>query len=227
MYRFFVSNKLDNNKFELDKDILNHIKVLRLKKDEKIYCIYEKEIYLCHVENNYAIIEEKTNINNEFKYDVYLFASIINIKRFEWLIQKSVELGVTHFVPMITKNVNKKYLDQFKSKITRFNEISKNASEQSFRNILIKIAEPITFEQAIKIKTKHKYIAHEKVDQTKNNDQNIIFESNISFFVGPEGGFDDKEIEQAINNDIIPISLGKRILRAETASLYLLSRITK
>ena len=227
MYRFFVSHKLDNKKFELDKDILNHIKVLRLKKDEKIYCIYEKEVYLCHVENNYAIIEEKTNINNEWEHDVYLFAAIINIKRFEWLIQKSVELGVTHFIPIITKNVNKKYLDQFENKIIRFNEIAKNASEQSFRNILINIAKPVAFEDAIKIKTKHKYIAHEKVDFSTNNDQSILFESDISFFVGPEGGFDETEIKKAIHNNIIPISLGKRILRSETASLYLLSRIMK
>lgn len=225
MYRFFVFNKIDDDKFELTTDILNHIKVLRLKKDEKIFCIYQEEVYLCQIENNYAIIEEKTNINNEFDNEVYLFASIINIKRFEWLIQKSIELGVTHFVPIITKNVNKKFIDQFKSKIKRFNEIAKNASEQSFRNILIFISNPITFEEAIKVKTKYKYIAHEKINSL--NDQNLLFKSNISFFVGPEGGFVEEEIERAIDNNIIPISLGKRILRSETASIYLLSRIIK
>ncbi len=224
MYRFFVSRKIDDQKFELDKKILDHIKVLRLNKNEKIYCIYNNEFYLCHVENNYAIIDKKTDINNEFKGKVYLFAAIINIKRFEWLIQKAVELGVTDFFPVISKNVNSKYLQQIKAKKDRFYEIAKNASEQSFRNIIINIHEVIKFEDAIKLDLKNKYIAHEK---NNSSCENMLFESDVAFFVGPEGGFDENEIDKAIENNVKPISLGKRILRSETSSLYLLSRIIK
>ena len=222
MYRFFVDKK-NNNKFELSSDVLNHLKIIRLKKDEKFYCIFEEKYYICRLENNEAIIEEETNIYNEFGFEIILFASLINIKKFEWLIQKATELGVTQIYPMISKNTNKKYIDQYKTKIKRFKEISKNASEQSFRNKMVEIHLPIDFEEAIKYKINNKYIAHEK--EKDNIEANILFENDLAFYVGPEGGFDEKEILLSKKYNIKTVSLGKRILRSETASIFLLSRI--
>ncbi|MBR2055554.1 MAG: 16S rRNA (uracil(1498)-N(3))-methyltransferase [Mycoplasmataceae bacterium] len=222
MYRFFVELK-NNDKFILSKEILDHIKTIRLKKNEKFYCIYKEQYYLCHLENKEAIIEEELNINNEYENNIVLFASIINIKRFEWLIQKATELGVKVLYPLITKNTNIKYIQQFENKLNRFQTIVLNASQQSFRNSLMKIEKPIKFEQAIKINVKNKYIAHEI---NKENDvYNELFEQNVAFFIGPEGGFSQEEIEQAIKENIKPVYLGKRILRSETAALFLLSRI--
>ncbi|MBD5423106.1 MAG: 16S rRNA (uracil(1498)-N(3))-methyltransferase [Mycoplasma sp.] len=224
MYRFFVEKKIDN-KFELSNEILNHLKVLRIGSNEKFYCIYDGEVYLCHREGSHAIIEIKTEINNEYANDITLFASIINIKRFEWLIQKATELGVNNFYPMITKNTNIKFIEQLKKKKERFIEISKNASEQSFRNKLTIIHDPINFEEAVNYNIENKYIAHEKKEEL--DDQNLLFKSPIAFYVGPEGGFDENEINKAINSGLKIISLGKRILRSETSSIYLLSRIQK
>ncbi|MBR3347823.1 MAG: RNA methyltransferase, partial [Mycoplasmataceae bacterium] len=78
-------------------------------------------------------------------------------------------------------------------------------------------------EQAIKINVKNKYIAHEITK--KNVVYNDLFEQNVAFFIGPEGGFTEEEIEQARKENIKLVYLGKRILRAETAALFLLSRI--
>lgn len=222
MYRFFVEVKNDD-KFVLSKETLEHIKTIRLKKNEKFYCVYKEQYYLCHLENKEAIIEEKLNINNEYENDVVLFASIINIKKFEWLIQKATELGVKVLYPLITKNTNIKYIQQFENKLNRFQTIVLNASQQSFRNSLMKIEKPIKFEQAIKINVKNKYIAHEITK--KNVVYNDLFEQNVAFFIGPEGGFTEEEIEQARKENIKLVYLGKRILRAETAALFLLSRI--
>lgn len=222
MYRFFVEVKNDD-KFVLSKETLEHIKTIRLKKNEKFYCVYREQYYLCHLENKEAIIEEKLNINNEYENDVVLFASIINIKKFEWLIQKATELGVKVLYPLITKNTNIKYIQQFENKLNRFQTIVLNASQQSFRNSLMKIEKPIKFEQAIKINVKNKYIAHEITK--KNVVYNDLFEQNVAFFIGPEGGFTEEEIEQARKENIKLVYLGKRILRAETAALFLLSRI--
>ena len=222
MYRFFVEVKNDD-KFVLSKETLEHIKTIRLKKNEKFYCVYREQYYLCHLENKEAIIEEKLNINNEYENDVVLFASIINIKKFEWLIQKATELGVKVLYPLITKNTNIKYIQQFENKLNRFQTIVLNASQQSFRNSLMKIEKPIKFEQAIKINDKNKYIAHEITK--KNVVYNDLFEQNVAFFIGPEGGFTEEEIEQARKENIKLVYLGKRILRAETAALFLLSRI--
>lgn len=224
MYRFFVDKK-NIDRFELDKDILLHIKAIRLGRNEKFYCIYKNEYYLCSLAGQSAIIEKKENINNEFNFNVVLFASIINIKRFEWLIQKAAELGVKEFYPLITKNVNKKYIEQVNNKIERFTEISKNACEQSFRNQIMKIHKPIEFSEAIKFDIKNKYIAHEKIKDEKDFCDQFFFDGDCAFFVGPEGGFEENEIEISQNNKINIVSLGKRILRSETASIFLLSRI--
>lgn len=223
MYRFFVERKVDNNRFELTKDIQNHLKVLHLKKDEQFYCVYQKKIYLCSQDGEFALIKEELDIDNEFKYNVVLFASIINIKRYEWLIQKATELGVKNFYPLITKNTNPKYVDKFISKKNRMNEISKNAAEQSFRNQLMIIHDPIKFGDAINMEIENKFLAHEKKNPLDQNFEH--FSSDVAFYVGPEGGFDNQEIEKAVSKKIKIISLGKRILRSETASLYLLSRI--
>lgn len=222
MYRFFVE-KRNNNKFELTKEIINHLKAIRLKKDERFYCIYDQKYFICRLDNNEAIIEEETNINNENPNEIVLFVAIINIKRFEWLVQKATELGVKKIYPLITKNTNIKYIDIFRKKIDRLREISKNASEQSFRNILVEINEPISFNEAMKIDCKNKYIAHEKEKDSLKKD--YLFEGHSIFFVGPEGGFDELEIKQAVNNNFKIVSLGKRILRSETAAIFLLSRI--
>lgn len=124
---------------------------------------------------------------------------------------------------MITINTNKKYVDQFKSKKNRFIEISKNASEQSFRNSLMIINDPIDFNDAINYEIDKKYIAHEKNDELL---EVLDFKNfDVAFYVGPEGGFDQQEINDASSKGIKIISLGKRILRSETASIYLLSQI--
>lgn len=223
MYRFFVNEKI-GNKFKLSKDILNHMKIIRLKENESFYCNFENKYYLCHLEKNEAIIDEELNINNEYNGDIILFASIINIKRFEWLIQKATELGVKKIYPMISKNTNKKYVDVISKKIDRLKEISRNASEQSFRNVLVEIKEPINFNEAIEYNIENKYIAHEMFDNNSEN-ENIFFEPDVAFYVGPEGGFTEDEIKKAISCNIKKIYLGKRIMRSETASLFFLCRI--
>lgn len=224
MYRFFVEKKI-NNFFELSQDVLNHLKSIRIKKEEKFYCIYKGEYYICYLENKSAIIIKKINIDNEYKNELTLYASIINIKRFEWLIQKATELGVKDFYPMITKNTNVNFVSQVKKKITRFQEISKNAAEQSFRNFPMNIHDPIDFYYAISSTISNKYIAHEKLEIDDQIENNNIFDGDLAFFVGPEGGFDEEEIKIAKQKNIKTISLGKRILRSETASIFLLSRV--
>lgn len=223
MYRFFVDKK-EGNCFILSNEIINHIKVLRLKKDEKIVCIFDGKFFICNFENNKAVIVEELNENHEFKNNITLFAAIISIKRFEWLVQKATELGVNDFFPLITHNTNSKYVNIVKEKEKRFLEIIKNSSEQAFRNKLMNFHKPILFKDSLDINIQNKYIAHEK--ETLNNEF-LIFQGDVAFFVGPEGGFTEEEIIEAKNKKIKTVSLGKRILRSETASIFLLSNIDK
>ena len=222
MYRFFV-NQREENYFILNDEIVNHLKSVRIQKEEKIICVYQAKFYICSYDwkNKIALIEQELDEDHEYSNNLILCASIIKLKRFEWLIQKATELGVKEFYPIITKNTNIKYIQQFDSKFERMETIIKNASEQSFRNILMKIHKPITFDEALKLNVKTKILAHEKSYVKSSND----FEGDICFYVGPEGGFTQEEIEKSLNQGIQIISLGKRILRSETASIYLLSRI--
>ncbi|MDK2820021.1 MAG: 16S rRNA (uracil(1498)-N(3))-methyltransferase [Mycoplasmataceae bacterium] len=219
MYRFFVDNK-KNDHFVLSDDLLKHIKVLRIK-NENIICIFEEVFYICKLENNLAMIIEKSDDLNEYENQVILCPTLINIKRFEWLIQKSAELGATKLIPMFSKNMNIKYKDISKNKMIRWREISKNACEQSFRNKIMSIEDPIDFEQAIKIIAKYKVIAHEKINSKKINS----LSDDIIILVGPEGGFTENEINLAKNNGFDIVNLGNRILRSETSSIFLLSII--
>ncbi len=219
MYRFFVENK-DGNHFVLSKELLNHLKVIRIK-DKNIICIYREVFYICKLENNFATIIEKLDGVHEYKNQVILCAALINIKRFEWLIQKSAELGVTKLIPIITKNTNTKYYEMAKAKNSRWSEISKNSCEQSFRNKIMKIEEPMYFSESLKINAKYKIIAHEKHIEDKVS----MLNDDIIILVGPEGGFDEKEVEMAKKYGFDVVSLGKRILRAETSSIFLLSII--
>lgn len=221
MFRFFVSEK-ENNYFLLSPELRQHLKVARLQ-NKAFICIYQSKFYVCHLENNKAVIEKELPLNHEYNNPVALAAAIIKPKRMEWIIQKAAELGVSDFYPLITKHVNFKINNNSQQKIARWNKIATAASEQAFRNVKMQVHLPLEFQQACLLPFKHKFIAHEK-----NNEQiKPTFSTNSLFLVGPEGGFSDEEIAYAQKNNCQIVNLGKRILRAETASLFLLARINE
>ena len=221
MYRFFVNEKkLDY--FVLDQSVLNHLKSIRLKANENFICIYQNQFYLCALDGKNAKILKLINENHEYEHQLIIFAPIIKIKHFEWMIQKATELGAKSFYPLITQNTNPKYLQMVESKLNRFQEIAKNAAEQSFRNQIMDVYPPIQFNEAIKAEIANKFLAHEQID---TNDKKTNFSGDLAFFVGPEGGFTNEEVELAKKNNTQIVSLGKRILRAETAIIWLLANV--
>lgn len=219
MFRFFVDKK-EQDSFVLTKDTLHHIKVSRVEKEEFI-CIYNEKFFVCKLQGNVAIIIKELNDNHEHDGDVILAAAIIDTKRFEWLIQKAAELGATKLIPVLSKNVSKKISGDIDKKVARWNTIALNASEQSFRNKPLKVEKPKHISEVIEINITNKFIAHEKHQESISK----TFPSNSLFLVGPEGGFTDSEVQDALNKGFKVVSLGKRILRAETASMMMLSKI--
>ena len=219
MFRFYVKKK-ENNAFLLSKDTLKHIKVSRVE-NKNFICVYKEIFYICKLEINKAIIIKKLNKNNEFNGQIIIAAGIINIKRFEWLIQKASELGATSLIPIISDNTSVKLPKNIDEKIKRWNIIASNAAEQSFRNKAMLVKKPMKFIDAINIDIENKYIAHEKFEE--ETPQTLPL--NSIFFIGPEGGFSDYEVDIAKEKSCKIISLGKRILRAETASIFILSRV--
>ncbi len=220
MFRFFVENKIDDNHFEVSSDTMHHMKVARVLK-ESFICIFEGIFYVCELDGDSAKIIDTLDENHEFETEVVIAAALINIKRFEWLIQKAAELGATKIIPMLTERVVTKLGSKIDKKIDRWNIIAKNASEQSFRNVPLIVATPMKLDQVLETKIKNKYIAHEKAEIKAQSK----YPSDSIFLVGPEGGFTDLEVKKANSKNFKSISLGKRILRAETAPLYILSKI--
>lgn len=221
--RIIVEHKNDDH-FILSTSNLEHIKANRIKQDSQIYCLYNNVYFLCKLKKNIAIIIEKLNINNEFQHEIIVGMPLIKYKKIDFLIQKLTELGVKKIHLLKTANISVKYNEKdLTKKIDRWNKISQSAVEQSFRNNKLEILPLQTLNEFVSLYNDfNKYIAHEKI----SIEQNIqSFSGNLVFLFGPEGGFDDHEVNLAIQNGYQPISLGKRILRAETAILKMISKI--
>ncbi|WP_322959414.1 16S rRNA (uracil(1498)-N(3))-methyltransferase [Mycoplasmopsis cynos] len=223
MNRFFVNQK-NEDYFILDAKTLKHLNVIRINSDPFI-CIYQEKFYKCILEYNRAKVIEEINENHEFDFEVVVGVSLIKYERFEWALQKLVELGASKIIPMITNYTNGELykFDKFQKKLERFKTIIQNAAEQSFRNKIPELGPLTKFEDILKLNNYQIFIAHEK-----ENCNNLIpndITVNTLFLVGPEGGFSEDEVFKAIELGAKPVSLGKRILRAETAAIYMMSKI--
>ena len=227
MQRYFC-NQLDDNKFTLSKDDSFHIeKVMRMKLNDIIEVVYDKNIYLCNI-NSFnpvtCIINKKLDENNEMNKKIIIVQSLVNEQKMDFILQKCTELGMYEFIPYKAVNSIIKVNDKMDKKIDRWQRIVKEASEQAKRNIIPRVLNPMSIDELINYKADLKLICSTISD---NKLKNVIRDNNnydtIMLVIGPEGGFDPHEEEKFINNNFIPISLGKRILRTETSSLCILS----
>jgi 16S rRNA (uracil1498-N3)-methyltransferase len=232
MRRFFAD--INNNQVIFSKDTLSHIKVIRLNKGENIEVCYLGDVYICQVTNinpfDVKIIEKISDKNNrELAANLVLFCPLLKRDNFELVLQKAVELGVKHIVPYISSRVIKRVTKQeFEQKRERFEKIILNASEQSNRSYIPKLDNLYNLEELVELykDSSNKFIAYEDASikgDLINLDSKI---DDIVIVIGPEGGFAPKEVDMFINNNYKVVSLGKRILRAETACIYSLSVIS-
>lgn len=238
MPKFFTAkNRISGNEIVLDEESSKHlIKVLRYKIGDKIdVCDGENTDYHCEIldssENVKLQILSSENSKSEFPFEVILYQGIAKGEKMDNIIQKATELGITKIVPVSTKNTVVKLDGKEDKKITRWQKIALEAAKQSERGVIPVVENPISFKEAIKIASSStSMICYGREDNytLKNffEDKNVGSDTtSISFFIGPEGGFDPKEIEDAKSLGIEPISLGDRILRTETASIAFLSML--
>ena len=237
MYHFFVddSNISDNEIAITGKDV-NHIKnVLRLKENDKIlisngqdkdfYCIISK----INNDEVVTLIDSVLEQSNELPSKIYLFQGLPKNDKMELIIQKAVELGVYEIIPVAMKNCVVK-LDAKKeaSKIKRWEAISESAAKQSKRCIIPNVHNVLSFKEAIEYASMLDinivpYENQKGIEETRRVVGSIKKGQSVGIFIGPEGGFDDKEIECVLSNSYIPLTLGRRILRTETAGIAMLS----
>lgn len=238
MQHFFVEPyQIQDKKIIITGSDVNHIKnVLRMKAGEEISVSNgedDKE-YRCiisQISETQVICELEFIKENgiELPAKIYLFQGLPKADKMELIIQKAVELGVYEIIPVSTKRAVVKLDDKkAKSKITRWQGISESAAKQSKRSIIPKISDIMTMAEAVDYAAKMEvraipYELAEGMDATKTFVEKCRKAESIAVFIGPEGGFATEEIDLALKNAIQPISLGKRILRTETAGMTVLS----
>lgn len=234
MYQFFVeTDQIDvaGKSVIIRGADVNHIKnVLRMRPGEEVAVsngIDGKE-YRCGI---LALEEDCVRLELRFiKEDgvelpakIYLFQGLPKADKMELIIQKAVELGAFQVIPVAMKRCVVK-LDEKKAdtKIKRWQGIAEAAAKQSKRGVIPTVAPVMSYAQAVKMASEMDlklvpYELAEGMEQTKQLIESVEPGQQIAIFIGPEGGFDPEEIRIATETGIQPITLGKRILRTETA----------
>lgn len=236
MPKFFTDLEnidLENKVIALLKEDVNHIKnVLRASEgDSVIVCDglgydYISRISKIEKDSVELTFSERVRCDNEPVYPVTLYQGIAKGERMEQLIQKCVELGINDIVPVVCRRTVVKFGGEqdMAVKTKRWQKIASEAAKQCMRGIVPKIHSPVTFKEAVEASrcSAIRFIPYEeeKYFNLKDFLENIpgdLLLGGTSFFIGPEGGFDPEEVNFAIENGIKSVSLGKRILRTETA----------
>ena len=224
MQQFFYSSKLNINDIApLDKDILYQLKkVLRANDGYEFRLVdINQDIFLCELLGENAKVIKDLKENNELDVDITVILSLIKNDKMDFALQKLTELGVKRIVPYKAyRSVVKE--GKGNNKLDRFKKIVREASEQSHRNIIPEICDYSDIKDLEKYKSELNLVAYEKNDDIVNDFKG---HKSITLIIGPEGGFELEEINKIIDMGYKPISLGKRILRAETAAIYLSSII--
>ncbi|WP_024615113.1 16S rRNA (uracil(1498)-N(3))-methyltransferase [Clostridium sp. Ade.TY] len=238
MHKFFTpSDYVFGDYAKIIGDDVKHIyKVLRLSEGEEVvlndcagseYLAKINEITKSEVTLD---IVKKLNLNNESNVEIVLFQGMPKAQKMDLIVQKGTELGITKFVPLITERVDVKLKGDFK-KLDRLNRIALEACKQSKRSIIPNVLEPMKFNDLLKeIKEFDLLIVpyENKEDFGIKSLMNEIDKNSIKrvgIVVGPEGGFEEEEIEILKREGAYIITLGKRILRTETAGFVATSLI--
>lgn len=208
--------------FVFDKEESKHIiKVLRKKESDILFVtnglgfIFKTEIALASDSKCTVTI---LSFEKEEPSKVQLHLAVAPTKmneRYEWFLEKATEIGIQEITPIICEHSERKVV-----KNDRFQKIIESAMKQSLHYYIPKLNEPIAYKEFLKKDFKsQKFIAHcEETDKNSLKDA-LILNENITLLIGPEGDFSTKEIQLALENNYIPVSLGKTRLRTETAAI--------
>ena len=232
MQQFFVKTSLTQNQaFSLDPEQTHQcINVLRYQSGQEVVCVdADQKRALCRLEvqvsNAFATPIEFLKQSSEMKIKVTLIQALIRKERWEFLLQKATELGVYRVVPLILRrNVVKWDKTESQHKRVRYQKIMQEASEQSKRTYVPELMDVITIDEIKAYLSDNNLVCYE--NESAHFIKDVLHpKQSITLVCGPEGGFDPSEIEQLKEMGFNIVHLGARILRAETASLYILSAV--
>jgi 16S rRNA (uracil1498-N3)-methyltransferase len=230
--RFFIAaSSIEGDRVRLSPEQSHQVcHVLRLKPGDAIVVLddsgTEYDVTLTNVDRKETTgqVTSGHRARGEPTAEVTLFQSLLVREKFEWVLQKGAEMGVTQFVPVLTERslVRTKTIEQ--NKLDRWRRILTEAAEQSHRGRIPQLEPILTFDQAIlRLKDFDRCLiaAPSEGAMTLRDALQGIPRSpaSVAVMIGPEGGFTDEEVARARDQGVVPISLGPRILRTETAAV--------
>ncbi|MEN9947001.1 MAG: hypothetical protein RLZZ293_1387 [Pseudomonadota bacterium] len=228
MQRFYVNMTLaEQQVVNLPSEVVRHIQVLRLNEHDCITLFngdgydYQAKFFSWAKRQIEVEIATRRLGNTEAMLSLTVYMSIISNDKFDLVIQKAVELGVTRLVPIFTQRTQRFSSDKIKSRLEHWQKIIIAASEQCGRSKLMQLVAPmdlaLAFAQLEPTTVSYILSPHHQGDKLPTHG------SNIAIFIGPEGGFSDSEIQLAQAKSLKILNLGPRILRAETAAISSIS----
>ena len=231
MQRYFA--KLVNNQVVLDDGDVHHLlHVMRNKKGDEIEAVIDARLYNCIIEETSPLsikINYEIPGNNELPVDVTLFFALAKGDKIDLVIQKATEIGATRIVLVKTERcVVKLEKKNTEHKLERFRKIAKEASEQCHRLVVPEVVGVVDIKNIpASLLADVNLLAYEKVAGETKDILSLVSNKSASVMIGPEGGFSEEEVKLLKDKyGFQLISLGKRILRTETAAIYALSVIS-
>ncbi len=237
MYQFFISREqISDGKATITGSDVNHMKnVLRMKPGEEIFVNDGEHTWLCELreldaDQIIASVKEQVK-SSELPVRIYLFQGLPKADKLEQIIQKSVELGVFEIVPVAMKRCVVK-LDEKKqdAKCKRWQAIAESAAKQAKRSLIPDVHNVMNYKEALMYAASMDVILlpYEHADGMKRT-REVLFQikpgSSVAVLIGPEGGFDEDEVKYAKQQGAEVITLGRRILRTETAGPAVLAML--
>lgn len=229
MRQFFVSEKLQvGSRYYFDNNQSHHIAdVLRMKNDDEVRIVdcegtaFTGQLFFESGRVGVTLIHENEGFEEP---SVVCAAALIKKEKWELMIQKACELGAARIVPLVTRRTIIR-LDEkeISRKMERWNKIALEACQQCNRTTVCTVERPVSISQLEQYKQEVNLVAYENENDMKLRD--VIDSDRITFVVGPEGGFEKEEINKLNDMGFVSVSLGNRILRAETATMFILSVI--
>ena len=226
MYRFYVSaDQLAEKEVFISGGDVNHIKnVLRLEVGDWIVACdgngtdYVSRIQSICSDEVVASIEKVQPTGTELPVRITLFQGMPKKDKLELIIQKAVELGACEIVPVMTKRTVVKLSEEKKinKRLERWQSIAYAAAKQCDRGIIPAMADQLDYNVI-------PYELQTGMEEARKIVDQACKQRSLGIFIGPEGGFEPEEVERAMTRNIHPMTLGKRILRTETAGMALLS----
>jgi len=241
MYKFFVKEEqIEDNKINIVGEDVNHIKnVMRLEKGENDYVCNKdtSKSYVCkiiEVNNNVVkceIIEEVLNTTEANTY-IHIFQGLPKSDKFEFIIEKCTEIGIKEITPVSMKRSIVKLEEKDKTKkLDRWKKIAEVAAKQSKRDSILKVNNVINFQNIFENAQDYDILLVAYEEEKEITLKNVLSKFKdkqnlkVAVIIGPEGGIDANEINLLKENSFVSVTLGKRILRTETAPLVISSNI--